>query len=191
MFIRLNVKNQCGREVPGVLWFHGFNGPIGNRLLSREAREQPIAPRLPDLVQQRPVLAALLLAASGATGSWLIVTRMGDWPVWTIFPVMIGAVLSLAATVVGFGLVAVLALQPVIGSRSFNWDAEPLGVLGLPPNVQRKCESLGFWTCEAMAASIEQRRFPWTSLEYDERMQVERAIGRWQAVTAAREQENA
>jgi hypothetical protein len=170
-----------------VTWFHGSNGPVSYRRLSKEAQEQPITPRVPDLVYQRPIVAALAVTAVGICGSWLIVTGMGNWPVWTIFPVMIGAVLSLAATVVGMGTLVVLALQPVIGSRSLNWDAEPLGVLGLPPNVQQKCESLGFWTCEAMVASIEQRRFPWTSLEYDERMQVERALSRWRAMTSARE----
>ena len=175
---------------PTVTWFHGSNGPIGDRRLSAEVRQQPIAPRVPSVVYQRPFVAAMLMAVTGIGGTCLIVTGMGDWPVWTIFPVMIGAVLSLAATVVGLSLVVVLALQPIIGSRDLNWDAEPQGVLGLPLNVQRKCESLGFWTCEAMVASIEQRRFPWTSLEYDERMQVERAISRWQALHAARSQES-
>jgi hypothetical protein len=171
-----------------LIWFHGFNGPFVYRRLSRRARQEPFVPRVPEMLHERPRLTALLLASAGIGGSFLIITKMGDWPVWTIFPVMIGAVLSLSATVVGFGLLVVLALEPIIGSRDLKWDAEPLGVLGLPLPVQRKCESLGFWTCEAMMASIEQRRFPWTSLEYDERMQVERAISRWHAVTTAREQ---
>lgn len=169
-------------------WFHGSNGPIGDRRLTPEVRQQPFSPRIPKTLYERPVLAALILATSGSAGCWLIINQMGNWPVWTLFPVMIGAVLSLAATVVGSGLLVVLALEPIIGSRDLKWHAEPLAVLGLPLAVQRKCESLGFWTCEAMIASIEQRRFPWTSLEYDERMQVERALSRWRAVTTAREE---
>lgn len=137
------------------------------------------------MVMQRPLFSALVLTAAGVAGCWLIVTGMSGWPAWTIFPVMIAAVLALVATVVGLGLLVVLALEPVVGSRDLRWHAEPLGALGLPPNVQEKCESLGFWTCEAMLASIEQRRFPWTALEYDERMQVERAVARWRSVTAA------
>ena len=171
-----------------MIWFHGSNGPFVYRRLSGRARQEPFVPRIPEMLHERPRVAALFLASAGIGGSFLIITRMGDWPVWTIFPVMVGAVLALSATVVGFGLLVVLALEPIIGSRDLKWDAEPLGVLGLPLPVQRKCESLGFWTCEAMAASIEQRRFPWTSLEYDERMQVERAISRWHAVNSAREQ---
>lgn len=124
-----------------------------------------------------------MLAGIGILGSWIIISGMENWPVWTIFPVMVASVLALSSTVVGLGMLVVLGLQPIIGSRELNWHAEPLAVLGLPISLQKKCESLGFWTCESMLASIEKRRFPWTALEYDERMQVERALSLWRSAT--------
>lgn len=163
-------------------WLHGGNSPTGFRRLSRTARHEPFTPRLPVLVHERPAIAALLLTAAGITGSWIVVTNMGDWPAWMIFPSMIISVLSIAATVVGLGLLVVLGLEPILGSRDLKWDADPIAVLGLPLALQKKCENLGFWTCESMVASIEGNRFPWVSLEYDERMQVERALARWTAM---------
>ncbi len=152
--------------------------------------QEPIVPRIPGMMSERPLLSALLLTSTGIAGCWFIITGMESWPTWIIFPAMLAAVAALAATVVGLGFLVVLALAPVIGSKDLKWHAEPLGVLGLPPTVRMKCEALGFWTCEAMMASIERSRFPWTELEYDERMQVERAISRWQATHVGRQAED-
>lgn len=137
------------------------------------------------------MLSALLLAVAGIAGCWIIVTGMESWPTWAIFPAMLVAVAALGATAVGLGILVVLALAPLIGSRDLAWHAESLGALGLPRDLRMKCEALGFWTCEAMLASIERSRFPWTELEYDERMQVERAISRWRAANVDRQMEDA
>lgn len=161
---------------------------MGHRRLSPAARHEPFTPRLPRTVHDRPVPVAMTLAAAGIVSSWVIIVNMETWPLWMIFPTIIAAVFALAATVVGLGLLVVLTLQPVLGSRDLKWDADPLAVLGLPLTLQRKCESLGFWTCESIVASIEKRRFPWTALEYDERVQVERAVSRWHANNLAHEQ---
>jgi hypothetical protein len=168
-----------------LTWFYGSHGPGRYWRLSRETRQEPFTPRLPRAVYERPLVVAAILTAAGVTGSWVIIVSMATWPLWTIFPAMIASVLALTSTAVGLGMLVVLSLQPIIGSRDLNWHAEPLAVLGLPMPLHKKCESLGFWTCESMLASIEKRRFPWTALEYDERMQVERAISRWHSATIA------
>jgi hypothetical protein len=67
----------------------------------------------------------------------------------------------------------------------FDWDAEPLAALAITPMLQRKCEGLGFWAADDLVQSIEKGKFPWTSLAYDERMQLERAAHRWSAAAAA------
>lgn len=133
------------------------------------------------MVRERPAIVAAVLAAVGVVGTWAIVVNMADWPTWMLFPSIFASVLALSATVIGMGLLSVLALQPILGSRALKWDADPLAVLGLPLALQRKCEGPGFWTCESMVESIEKGRFPWTALEYDERMQIERALSRWKA----------
>ena len=185
---RESPSSLSDEGIPSTLpWFHGSNGPIGHRRLPQRARHEPFTPRLPRTFHERPALMALVLAASGIASSWVIVAKMGSWPAWMIFPSIAGAIFALSATVVGMGLLVVLGLQPILGSRDLKWDADPLAVLGLPLAVQKKCESLGFWTCESIVASIEKRRFPWIALEYDERMQVERAVSRWHAVAHARE----
>lgn len=132
-------------------------------------------------MRERPLLMATLLTAAGAAGSWVIIMYMDSWPVWMLFPAMFASVLALGATVLGSGLLVILLLEPVLGSKSFHWDADPIAALGLPLALQRKCEHLGFWTCESVAASIDKGRFPWTELEYDERMQVERSVSYWKA----------
>lgn len=113
---------------------------------------------------------------------------MIDWPVWVLFPGILASVLALSATVIGSGWLAVLLLQPVLGTKALHWHADPVTVLGLPPDLMSKCESLGFWTCESMVDAIERGKFPWTALEYDERMQVERALSMWRAHKADRQQ---
>ena len=50
-----------------------------------------------------------------------------------------------------------------------------LAALAIPVALQRKCERLGYWTAEDLAAAIERGKFPWIELEYDERMQIQRA----------------
>lgn len=127
---------------------------------------------------------ALGLASVGVAGSWVIVTSMGGWPTWLLFPGILASVIVLSSTVIGMGWLSVLALQPALGSKALGWHAEPLTVLGLPLALQRKCEALGFWTCESLVESIDRGRFPWTALEYDERMQVERALSLWKARAA-------
>lgn len=161
---------------------------MGFRRLPRDVRHAPFTPRLPRAFFERPALMASALSVTGVVLSWTIITRMDGWPAWMILPTMITAVFALAATVIGFGFLVVLGMQPVLGSRDFDWDADPIAALGLPLALQNKCESLGFWTCESIAASIDNRRFPWTALEYDERLQVERAIAHWQAVSSSRGQ---
>jgi hypothetical protein len=157
---------------------------MNHRRLTQEAMQEPIMPRIPGIMTERPMLSAAMLATAGIAGSWFIVTGMGEWPTWALFPAMLASVASLAATVVGLGILVVLALAPVIGSRDLEWHAEPLEVLGLPENVRIKCEELGFWTCEALTASIERSRFPWLELE------VERAISRWRATTGRQQAED-
>ncbi len=164
-----------------LLWFHGPIWPLGDRRIPHQARHQPFTPRLPRAVRQRPVPVAAALAVTGVAASWVIIEKMGGWPTWTLFPAIVASVLALSATVIGAGWLSVMALQPLLGSKAHDWDADPLAVLGLPLPLRRKCEGLGFWTCESMVESIEQGRFPWTSLEYAERMQVERALSLWKA----------
>lgn len=171
-----------------MLRFHGPIWPLGERKIPYQARHQPFTPRLPRTVRERPAIVAALLAAGGVIGSWTIVVNMADWPTWTLFLSILASVLALSATVIGMGLLSVLALQPILGAKALKWDADPLAVLGLPLALQRKCEGLGFWTCELMVDSIEKGRFPWTSLEYDERMQVERSLSLWKAQRAEQQE---
>jgi hypothetical protein len=66
-----------------------------------------------------------------------------------------------------------------------DWDAEPLSDLGIPLPLQRKCEQLGYWAADDLVEAINRSRFPWVALEYDERMQLERAVHRWSVAIAA------
>lgn len=161
--------------------FHGPIWPLGERNIPQRARHQPFTPRLPRMIRERPAIGAVILAAVGIFGTWAIVANMADWPTWMIFPGIFASVLALSSTVIGMGVLSVLALQPILGSKALAWDADPLAVLGVPLALQRKCESLGFWTCESIVESIDKGRFPWTALEYDERMQIERALSLWKA----------
>jgi hypothetical protein len=115
----------------------------------------------------------------------MISTRMSDWPAWMLFPSMMLAVVSLIMMVIGLGLLTVRMLEPVLGLIDLDWDAEPLAQLGIPVVLQRKCESLGFWTAEDLVRAVDRGKFPWTGLEYDERMQLQRAVDRWNASVAA------
>lgn len=136
---------------------------------------------------KRPGVLGAALMISGMGASALLIRSMPSWPRWMIFPSMGLAVLALAATVVGTALLAVLALQPVIVSREdLGWDEEPLASTGIPAALQRKCEALGYWTCESLAEAIDKGLFPWNELDYDERQQVHRAIQFWRATTLSK-----
>lgn len=133
---------------------------------------------------KRPGVLGAALAVFGTSASVLLIKSMPGWPNWMIFPSMGLAVLALAATVVGAVLLVVLALQPVIAARDdLGWDEEPLASMGIPAQLQRKCEALGYWTCEALASAIDRGLFPWNELNYDERQQVHRAIQFWRATS--------
>jgi hypothetical protein len=119
-------------------------------------------------MRERPLLAGLALAATGAFGNWLITHYIQR------------AVLCLATMVIGLGLATVCALEPVVGRMAQDWDDDPVAVLGVPPALQRKCEQLGYWTATDVAQAVTRGTFPWTALEYDERQQIDRAGQRWQ-----------
>ena len=102
-----------------------------------------------------------------------------------LFPSMMLAVLSLITMVIGLGILTVRLMEPALGLMDLNWDAEPLAQLGIPLPLQRKCESLGYWTADDLVRAVDKGKFPWTSLEYDERMQVQRGAERWSAAVAA------
>jgi hypothetical protein len=131
-------------------------------------------------VRARPLLTGLALAAAGAFGNWLITHYIQSWPAWTLFPSFLGAVLCLATMVIGLGLATVCALEPVVGKMAQDWDDDPVAALGVPPALQRKCEQLGYWTATDVAQAVTRGTFPWISLEYDERQQIDRAGQRWQ-----------
>jgi hypothetical protein len=168
-----------------VHWFQGPQHWLDHHKLGRERRHEPFTPRLPGVVMAHPALAGLVLAVAGVLGNWMISTRMSDWPAWMLFPSMLLAVVSLVMMIIGLGLLTVRMLEPVLGLMDLGWDAEPLAQLGIPLSLQRKCEALGYWTAEDLVRAVDRGRFPWTSLEYDERMQVQRGVDRWSASVAA------
>jgi hypothetical protein len=168
-----------------VHWFQGPQHWLDHHKLSRDRRHEPFTPRLPGLFLAHPALAGLALVVLGILGNWMISTRMSDWPAWMLFPSMMLAVVSLIMMVIGLGLLTVRMLEPVLGLIDLDWDAEPLAQLGIPVVLQRKCESLGFWTAEDLVRAVDRGKFPWTGLEYDERMQLQRAVDRWNASVAA------
>jgi hypothetical protein len=136
-------------------------------------------------MRERPLLTGLALAATGAFGNWLITHYIQSWPAWTLFPSFLGAVLCLATMVIGLGVATVCSLEPVVGRMAQDWDDDPVAALGVPPTLQRKCEQLGFWTATDVAQAVTRGTFPWTSLAYDERQQIDRASQRWQLALAA------
>jgi hypothetical protein len=168
-----------------VHWFQGPQHWLDHHKLGRERRHEPFTPSLPSVVLAHPALAGLAFTVLGILGNWMISSRMSGWPAWMLFPSMLLAVVSLVMMVIGLGLVTVRLLEPVLGLIDLDWDAEPLAQLGIPLSLQRKCESLGFWTAEDLVRAVDRGRFPWTSLEYDERMQVQRGVDRWSAAVAA------
>jgi hypothetical protein len=136
---------------------------------------------LPRAVRERPLVLGVFLAVTGGAVCALIVTTMARWPTWLLLPSMFVAVPALVATVIGLSMVAVLGMTPLLERAELDWDDDPLAHLGIPLALQRKCEQLGYWTCEALSEAIEKSMFPWRELEYDERMQVERAVVFWRS----------
>lgn len=126
------------------------------------------------------------MAVGGFAGNWWVADQLQYWPSWSLFPGVAISVLCLISMVIGLGLVVIRALEPMLATMELDWDAEPLAALAIPPMLQRKCEGLGYWATEDLVQAIEKGKFPWTSLAYDERMQLERAAHRWSAATTAR-----
>lgn len=126
-------------------------------------------------------MSGLLLAILGILGNWFIVRNLTSWPAWMLFPSLIIATLALVSMMLGLGIVTVRLLEPVIATMELDWDAEPVSALGVPPVLQRKCERLGYWTAEDIVRAVDKGTFPWTELEYDERMQIQRSAHRWSA----------
>jgi hypothetical protein len=164
-----------------VHWFQGPHHWLDHHKLSRDRRHEPFTPRVPGFILAHPALFGVVMAALGVLGNWFISSRMSDWPAWTLFPSMILAVLSLLAMVIGLGIVTVRLMEPALALMDLNWDAEPLAQLGIPLSLQRRCEAIGYWTAEELVRAIDKGKFPWTLLEYDERMQLQRAADRWSA----------
>lgn|GEM_PF-2160282 len=160
-------------------WFQGPQHGLDHHKLGREKRHEPFTPNVPGFFLARPVVTGLVLVVVGIFGNWMISTRLSDWPSWMLFPSMMLAVVALIMMIIGLGLLTVRMLEPVLGLMDLDWDAEPLAQLGIPLALQRKCESLGYWTAEDLVRAVDRGRFPWTSLEYDERMQVQRGVDRW------------
>ena len=166
-------------------WFQGPQHWLDHHRLARDRRHEPFTPRVPAFIMSHPAGFGVVMAVAGVLGNWAISSRMSEWPAWMLFPSMILAVLSLVTMVIGLGILTVRMLEPALALMDLNWDAEPLAQLGIPLPLQRKCESLGFWTAEELARAVDKGKFPWTNLEYDERMQVQRAVERWSAAVAA------
>jgi hypothetical protein len=162
-----------------VHWFQGPQQWLDHHRLARHRRHEPFTPRLPRLILERPALFGTVLAVGGIAGNWWVTHALDDWPDWMLFPSLLLATLALVAMVIGLGILTVRMLEPVLAMKDFQWDAEPLAVLGIPVPLQRKCERIGFWTAEDLVKAVERGKFPWTALEYDERMQIERAAQRW------------
>ncbi len=142
----------------------------------RERAGEPFTPGVPRLVAEHPAWSGAMLAAAGVVGNWFIVSRMAGWPDWMLFPSMLLATLSLLAMILGLVLVVVRWLEPVIARMDLNWDADPVGALGLTPALQRKLETLGFWSADDVCRAVRDGHFPWTELELTERRQVEQAV---------------
>ena len=173
-----------GREA--LTWFPGSGGYPNRPKLSGSVRNEPFTPGIPGYVLGRPVLTGLALSAAGIGMSYLIIKTMHRWPLWMLVPSMGLAVLAMTATVIGLVILVVLLMQPLIeGKDDLGWEDEPLASMGIPLSLQRRCEALGYWTCEALADAVDKGIFPWTDLSYDERQQVHRAIEFWRATAVA------
>jgi hypothetical protein len=170
-----------GTSVQGL---PGPHGRSGRARLTRAQRHEPFTPRLPRIMRDRPLVGGGVLAAAGIAGNWLIVHNLQHWPSWTLFPSMLIAALFLATMVIGLGVVTICALEPVLGKMPLEWDAEPVAALGLPYPLQRKLERLGFWTADGLAESVARATFPWTEVDYAERMQIDSAASRWSQARA-------
>ncbi len=169
-----------------MTWFPGPGGHPSQSRLSQGARHEPFSPRIPGFILERPIILGAVLATFGIGTSVVMIKTMHRWPAWMIVPSMGLAVLAMAATVIGLVILTILALQPLIeGKEDLGWDAEPLASMGIPLGLQRKCEKLGYWTCEALSEAIAKGLFPWTDLDYDERQQIHRAVQFWRATTGA------
>lgn len=171
-----------------------FHGPFAmfEHSRRRHARlHEPISPRLPNLIKRHPSAFGVVLVASGVAGVWYVSTRLPNWPEWTLFPSLIISVLALVGLIVGLGILVVSGLEPLLERMDWEWHGEPLAALGLPLALSRKVESIGYWTAEDVAKAVNSNSFPWTRLDYDERLQVERAAQRWTASAAAQEQHGA
>jgi hypothetical protein len=166
---------------PAVLWLQGPHSRHGHTRLPRAQRHEPFTPRLPHFVRAHPTLAALVLAAGGIFGNWFIARQMSTWPGWMLFPGMLLSVCALVTMILGLGLLVVRLLEPLIALMGIDWGGESLAVLGIPLPLQRKCEQLGYWTADDLVQAIERGKFNWVALEFDERLQVERAADRWRA----------
>lgn len=167
-----------------MTWYSSSGGYSGRTRLTGTARHEPFTPRVPKLALNRPGLLALLLITWGAGFSLVLITTMPRWPGWLLFPGLGLGVTAMASLALGAGLLAALALQPMIeGKEDLGWDDEPLTSMGVPVSLQRKCERMGYWTCEALSEAIASGTFPWSGLEYDERQQISRAVHFWRATS--------
>ena len=167
-----------------MTWFPGSGSYPSRPKLSSSVRHQPFTPSVPNFVLERPILMGLALSVIGISLSLLIIRTMHRWPLWMLVPSMGIAVIAMTATVIGLVVLVVVLMQPLIESKDdLGWDDEPLASMGIPLSLQRKCEALGYWTCEALSEAVDKGIFPWTDLTYDERQQVHRAIEFWRATT--------
>lgn len=175
----------ASKEAPSTVhWFQGPQHWLDHHKLARDRRHEPFTPAIPGFILTHPASFGALMAALGIFGNWFIASRMSNWPAWMLFPSMILAVLSLLAMVIGLGILTVRLMEPALSLMDLNWDAEPLAELGIPLALQRRCEGLGYWTAEELVKAIDKGKFPWTMVEYDERMQLQRAADRWNATAS-------
>jgi hypothetical protein len=172
-----------------VHWFQGPQHWLDHHRLRRDRRHEPFTPRVPALILAHPALFGGVMATAGVLGAWLISDRLAGWPAWMLFPSMVLSVLALVSMIIGLGLLTVRAMEPALALMDLDWDAEPLAELGIPLALQRKCESIGYWTAEELVRAVDKGAFPWTKLAYDERMQVQRAVDHWKAAVVARKRQ--
>ena len=170
-----------------MLLFHGPLYRVDNERQRHARRHEPFTPHLPEQALRHPTVLGLALTALGVAGVWYISRSLPHWPDWTLFPSLMLSALALVAMVIGLGILVVCGLEPLLGRMDLTWDGEPLSSLGIPAGLQRKCESIGYWTADDVTQAVNSNRFPWTKLDYDERQQIERAAQRWSMVQAARD----